>query len=146
VEIDELDLTGRQMKSSADGSKIYVCGAGAATYVEVFRTLDLAKDGELDTEQPALFVALSPDGSQAYVASSMQLDAQSNSAATYVTGFSTTSYARIDEQLSLGGMKDTSLAFSPDGGKLYVVVDNPYRITDNPYGDLRQDLQILELR
>ena len=145
VEIDELDLAGRQMESSPDGSTIYVSGRQTATFVEVFRTLDLVKVGELNTEQPAIYVALSPDGSQAYVAASMQMVAQTNSAATYVTGFSTSSYARRDRQLCLGGMKSTSLAFSPDGRKLYVVVDNPYRISDNPYGDLRQDLQILPL-
>lgn len=146
VEIDELDLTGRQMEASPDGTKIYVSGRQSATYVEIFRILDLVKVGEFDTEQPAIYVALSPDGSRAYVASSMQMDAQSNTAATYVTGFSTNTYARFDRQLCLGGMKSTSLAFSPDGAKLYVVVDNPYRITDNPYGDLRQDLQILSVR
>jgi len=146
VEIDELDLSGRQMEASSDGSLIYVSGRQTATFVEVFRTLDLVKVGEMDTELPSVYVTLSPDGSQAYVASSMQMEAQSNTAATYVTGFSTNTYARTDRQLSLGDMSSTSLAFSPDGRKLYVIVSNPYRITDNPYGDLRQDLQILHLR
>ena len=40
----------------------------------------------------------------------------------------------------------TSLEVSPDGQKLYGVIDNPYRITDNPTQQLRQDIQVVDLK
>jgi hypothetical protein len=149
VGTSELDLfhSKHELFTSSDGSLLYISGTmGRANQVEVFRTSDLTKAGEFDTQQGVEFACLSPQGGRAFVATSMQVMAQGSSAATYILEYDTATYARTNQFLALGNMAGASLAVSPNGTKLYAVVDNPYRIADNPTQERRQDLQVIGLR
>jgi YVTN family beta-propeller protein len=146
VELDEIH-TKYEFATSNDGSIVYISGTlGRANQVEAYRTADLAKVGEFDTQQGVEFACLSPDGSRAYVATSMQATARGSSAATYILEYDTVTYARTSQYLALGNMAGASLAVSQDGAKLYAVIDNPYRVSDNPTQELRQDLQVIVVR
>jgi YVTN family beta-propeller protein len=149
VGTSELDLfhDKHELTTSNDGSLLYISGTmGRANQVEVFRVSDLTKAGEFDTQQGVEFACLSPQGGRAFVATSMQVMAQGSSPATYILEYDTATYARTDQHLALGSMVGARLAVSPDGMKLYVVIDNPYRIADNPTQERRQDVQVIGLK
>jgi DNA-binding beta-propeller fold protein YncE len=136
-----------ELVMSNDGSLVYVAGTlGRSAQVEVYRVSDLSKAGIFETQQGVTAVCLSPDGTSAFVTTAMDMMAQPTSPATYVFEFDTASYAPTWQRPALGSMEGTSLEVSPDGQKLYVVIDNPYRITDNPTQQLRQDIQVVDLK
>ena len=143
----ELIRAKHELASSLDGSLVYVSGVlGRAPQVEVFRTRDLSKAGVFEAQQGVTFTCLSPDGTRAFIATEVDMTAQPTSPATYILEYDAATYAPIGQHLALGNMKGTSLEVSPDGRQLYVVIENPYRITDNPTQERRQDLQVIDLR
>ena len=137
----------RELVLSSDGSLVYVAGTlGRGAQVEAYRISDLSKAGIFETQQGVTAICISPDGTSAFVTTMMDMMAQPTSPATYVFEFDTASYAPTWQRPALGNMEGTSLEVSPDGRKLYVVIDNPYRITDNPTQQRRQDIQVVDLR
>jgi DNA-binding beta-propeller fold protein YncE len=146
VELDQYHFDAMQLEILPEKGHVYVSGTeGGTTLVEVYQIIDLIKVGELYTEQPVVYVDLSHGGTRAFVATTMQETAQTSAAATEVLAFDTTTFARTNQYLALGRMLQSSLAVSADDSKLYVVVENPYLIHDNPSGDLRRDIQIISL-
>ena len=136
-----------ELAMSNDGSLVYVAGTlGRGPQVEAYRVSDLSKAGIFETQQGVTSICISPDGTSAFVTTMMDVMAQPTSPATYVFEFDTASYAPTWQRPALGNMEGTSLEVSPDGQKLYVVIDNPYRITDNPTQQRRQDIQVVDLR
>lgn len=147
IELDQYHFDDLHLEVSPDGRYVYAGGTGGKTsYVEVYRTLDLVKVGELDTSQAVVYTCLSPSGDRAYVAAAMDPMAQSMGAATQLFAFDTTTFARRDQFLVLGKMIMSSLAVSSDESKLYAIVENPYLIHDNPNRDARRDIQVIGLR
>lgn len=147
IELDQYHFDSLELEILHEKGHVYVGGiGGSTTFVEVYRVADLTKVGELYTEQPVVHYCLAPGGDRVYVATTMQPTAQPTAAATEVYGFDTGTFTRTWQHLALGRMLTSSLAVSADGSKLYVVVENPYLIHDNPAGDLRRDIQIITLR
>lgn len=143
----ELIRAKHELASSNDGSLVYVSGVlGRQSQVEVFRTSNLSKAGVFEAQQGVTFLCLSPDGTRAFIATATDMMAQPISPATYILEYDAATYAPVNQHLALGNMNVTSLEVSPDGQRLYVVVENPYRITDNPTQERRQDLQVIGLR
>jgi DNA-binding beta-propeller fold protein YncE len=147
IELDQYHFDLVQLELLSEKGQVYVAGlGGSTTTVEVYRISDLVKVGELYTERPVVYVCLSPDGKRAYVGTSIQPTAESNTVAAQAYAFDTTTFARTTQYSVLGRMAASGMAVSPDESKLYVIVENPYLIFDNPAGDLRRDIQIIQTR
>jgi DNA-binding beta-propeller fold protein YncE len=137
---DPIDL-----RWSSTGDLLYLLNGQAnqqSSIVEVFERGTVRKVAELDVESVPRAIALSSDGSDVYVCPSEPL---SRSGGNYIIRFDAETYLKKQFIKALGRPGERGLVATPDGGKIYLIAENRYYISDNPYGNLRHDVQVIDL-
>lgn len=144
VEIEEVGDPVDLVPDSGWGSLYLLNGRASlgSAIVEIFECGSLKKIAELDTESVPMALALTNDDAEVFVVPSEPI---SKTGGNFVIRYDAATNQKLKYYKALGKPGRRGLVVTPDGSMLYLVVENPYYISDDPFGNVRHDIQVIDL-